>query len=84
MKIVILDGQTLNPGDLSWDEIAELGEVEIFERTPPELVVERSSGAEAVITNKALLGAQTLAELPDLRYVGVTATGYNVVDLPSC
>ena len=48
MKIVILDGQTLNPGDLSWDEIAELGEVEIFERTPPKLVVERSSGAEAV------------------------------------
>jgi len=84
MKIVILDGQTLNPGDLSWDDLGELGELQIYERTPPDLVKERCSGAEAIITNKALVTRETLMELPDLRYVGVTATGYNVVDVPCC
>ena len=84
MKIVILDGQTLNPGDLSWDDLGELGELKIYERTPPDLVKERCDGAEVIITNKALVTRESLTELPDLRYVGVTATGYNVVDLPCC
>jgi glycerate dehydrogenase len=84
MKIVVLDGQTLNPGDLSWDELANLGELKIFERTPPELVAERCAGAEVIITNKALVTRETLTKLPDVRYVGVTATGYNVVDLSFC
>ena len=84
MKIVILDGQTLNPGDLSWDDLGELGELKVYERTPPDLVKERCTGAEVIITNKTLVSRETLTELPDLRYVGVTATGYNVVDLPCC
>lgn len=84
MKIVVLDGQTLNPGDLSWDELAKFGELKIFERTPPELVAERCAGAEVIITNKALVNRETLTKLPDVRYVGVTATGYNVIDLPFC
>lgn len=84
MKIVILDGQTLNPGDLSWNDLGELGELKIYERTPPDLVKERCAGAEAIITNKVLVSRETLTELPDLRYVGVTATGYNIVDLPCC
>ena len=82
MKIVVLDGQTLNPGDLSWDDLAELGELNVYERTPPELVKERCSGAEVIITNKALVTRETLAKLPHLRYIGVTATGYNVVESP--
>ena len=84
MMIVVLDGQTLNPGDLSWDDLAGLGELKVYERTPPELVKERCVGAEVIITNKALVTRETLAELPAIRYVGVTATGYNVVDLPFC
>ncbi|MBT3638437.1 MAG: D-2-hydroxyacid dehydrogenase [Opitutae bacterium] len=84
MKIVVLDGRTLNPEDLSWDELAKFGELKIHERTPPELVTERCAGAEVIITNKALVTRETLTKLPDLRYVGVTATGYNVVDLPYC
>ena len=84
MKIVILDGQTLNPGDLSWDELAKFGELKIYERTPPELVAERCAGSEVIITNKSLVTRETLTKLPDVRYVGVTATGYNVIDLPFC
>jgi glycerate dehydrogenase len=84
MKIVVLDGHTLNPGDLSWDDLAKFGEQKVYERTPPELVNERCAGAEVIITNKCPLSRETLAKLPDVRYVGVTATGYNVVDLPFC
>jgi len=84
MKIVVLDGLTLNPGDLSWENLSKLGELKIFERTPPELVAERCDGAEVIITNKALVTRETLTKLPDVRYVGVTATGYNIVDLPFC
>lgn len=80
MKIVVLDGHTLNPGDLSWDELRALGECEIHPRTPPELVAARAAGAEVVLTNKVALDAATLAALPELRYIGVLATGYNVVD----
>lgn len=84
MKIVILDAHTLNPGDLSWEALAKLGKLKIYERTPHELVNERCANAEAIITNKCPLSQETLAKLPDVRYVGVTATGYNVVDLPFC
>jgi len=80
MKIVVLDGYTLNPGDLSWKEIQALGECEIYERTPPEKTVERASGAQAVFTNKVILNSDTLKQLPELRFIGVLATGYNVVD----
>ena len=81
MKIVVLDGHTLNPGDLSWDGFGELGEVTVHERTMIDQVAERIAGAEAAITNKAVLSKETIEASPQLRYVGVTATGVNVVDL---
>lgn len=81
MKIVVLDGYTLNPGDLSWEGLEALGEVMIYDRTPPEQIVERSLGAEVVLTNKTPMTADTMAMLPDLRYIGVLATGFNVVDI---
>lgn len=80
MKIVILDGYTENPGDLSWEGFEELGEVTVYERTPIELVVERIGDAEAVITNKTPLEADIFEKCRNIRYVGVLATGYNVVD----
>jgi len=80
MRIIILDGHTLNPGDLAWDDLQSLGECTVYARTPAELVVERARGAEAVITNKVVLDRGVLEQLPDLRYIGVAATGYNVVD----
>ncbi|HSI15415.1 MAG TPA: D-2-hydroxyacid dehydrogenase [Chthoniobacter sp.] len=80
-RIVVLDGYTLNPGDLSWSSLEELGQVEIHEHTSPELTVERAQGAPLVLTNKTVLSGDTLRALPGLRYVGVLATGYNVVDI---
>ena len=79
-RIVVLDGYTLNPGDLSWDGLRALGEVVLYDRTPPEAIVERAAGAAIVLTNKTPLSAETLAQLPALRYIGVLATGYNIVD----
>ena len=81
MKIVVLDGYTLNPGDNPWDPLAALGELTVYDRTNPEDVLERSRGAEILITNKTRLNADTLAALPDLRCIGVIATGYDVVDI---
>lgn len=81
MKIVILDGYTLNPGDLSWARIEAMGTVEIFERTPPRLIIERAAGAQAILVNKIALRGETLASLDGLVYVGVTATGVDIVDL---
>lgn len=81
MKIVVLDGYAMNPGDLSWDDLKVLGDVDIYDRTPADLIVERSQGAQVLITNKVPLWADTIDGLPDLRYIGVTATGYNVVDM---
>jgi glycerate dehydrogenase len=81
MKIVVLDGYTLNPGDLSWDGIKELGDCTIFDRTPPEKTVERATGARAVFTNKVMFDKDTIGQLPDLEFIGVLATGYNVVDI---
>lgn len=81
MKIVVLDGYALNPGDLSWEGLNALGECVVYERTPLDKIVERAAGAWAVLTNKTVLSAATLAALSELRYVGVLATGYNVVDV---
>jgi glycerate dehydrogenase len=80
MKIVILDGYTANPGDLSWDEFAKLGTLEVFERTSGEQTITRLQGAAVAITNKVVLDRKIISALPDLRYIGVTATGYNIVD----
>ncbi len=80
MRIVVLDGYTLNPGDLSWDDLRALGECAVYERTPPVQIIERAAGAGAILTNKTPLTAETLRALPGLRYVGVLATGHNVVD----
>lgn len=81
MKIVVLDGHTLNPGDLNWDGIEALGSLEVFDRTPVDKVLERSQGAEVLLTNKTRLTADIIGSLPDLRYIGVLATGFNVVDI---
>ncbi|WP_026839800.1 D-2-hydroxyacid dehydrogenase [Citrifermentans bremense] len=81
MKMVVLDGYTLNPGDNPWDEVASFGDLTLYDRTPAEMVVERSLGAQVLLTNKTVLSAATLAALPELRLVCVLATGYNVVDL---
>src|SRR5262245_13359654 len=81
MKIVVLDGYTLNPGDLSWSALTALGSCAIYERSAPEEVVPRSAGAEIVITNKVEIRRDQIAHLPLLRYLGVTATGYNIVDV---
>jgi glycerate dehydrogenase len=81
MKIVVLDGFTLNPGDLSWDAFKALGDFVCHDRTPAEKIVERIGNAEAVITNKTPITSATLDACPGIRYIGVLATGYNVVDV---
>lgn len=80
MKIVVLDGFTLNPGDLSWDQLFILGEVVLYDRTAADKIIERSLGAEVLITNKTPFSEATINSLHDLKYIGVLATGYNVVD----
>jgi len=81
MQIVVLDGYTLNPGDLSWQGLQRLGTCEIYDRTPSELLVARAAVAEIVLTNKTVLSRQAIEQLPKLRYIGVLATGYNIVDI---
>lgn len=81
MKIVVLDGYTLNPGDLSWKALERLGELEVFDRTAEADIVERAGGAAVILTNKVPLDAGVLAQLPDLKYIGVQATGYNIIDI---
>ncbi len=83
MKIVILDGYSVNPGDLSWKQLEEMGELTVYDRTAPKEVIERCKDADAVLTNKVVLDAKTLSQLPKLKYIGVLATGYNVVDTPA-
>ncbi|MFA6471390.1 MAG: D-2-hydroxyacid dehydrogenase [Candidatus Latescibacterota bacterium] len=79
--IVVLDGYTLNPGDLSWKDIESIGRCTVYDRTAPEDVLRRCEKADVVLTNKTLLSRETIFALPRLRYIGVMATGYNVVDL---
>ena len=79
--IVVLDGFTVNPGDLDWSPLRALGDCCIYDRTPDDKVVHRACGAQVVLTNKTVLSREVLESLPDLRYIGVLATGYNVVDL---
>ena len=81
MKIVILDGYTADPSSLSWKALEAMGELTVYERTKPEDTVRRAKDAEVVLTNKVLLRRQEMAQLPSLKYIGVLATGYNVVDL---
>lgn len=81
MKIVVLDGYCLNPGDLSWDALRQFGEVEVYDRTPASEAAAHAHGAAAVLTNKTPLTADTLARLPELKYIGVLATGYNIVNV---
>ena len=81
MHIVVLDGYALNPGDLSWKGLELLGDVTVYDRTPSDQIYERAKEAEVLLTNKTPLSAEMLSRLPRLRYVGVLATGYNVVDV---
>ena len=81
MKIVVLDGYGLNPGDLSWSAWEALGELKVYDRTSPSELLERSAGAEVLVTNKTLITANDMASFPELKYIGVLATGYNVVDI---
>ena len=81
MDIVILDGYTSNPGDLSWDGIARHGNLAVYDHTPAELTIERAREAEIVISNKTALGSAEIDQLPKLRYIGLLSTGYNIVDI---
>lgn len=81
MKIVVTDGYTLNPGDLSWQELRAQGNCEIYDRTEPHVTIERCLDAQLVLTNKVVMSREVIEALPNLRYIGVLATGYNVVDL---
>ena len=80
MKIVVLDGYTLNPGDLSWEGLKKIGDVTVYDRTPEDKIVERAAEAEVIYTNKTPLNGAVLKQLKSLKFIGVLATGYNVVD----
>lgn len=81
MKIVILDGYTTNPGDLSWDFLNEFGTYTVYDRTPKEKIVERAAGCDIIITNKTPIDAETIAALPELKFITLLSTGFNVVDV---
>ena len=83
MKIVVLDGYTLNPGDLSWEGFEKIATCEIYDRTPQSVVINRIGDADIVITNKTPLTEEIFEACPSIRYIGVLATGYNVVDTES-
>lgn len=80
MKITVLDGYGLNPGDMSWKPFESLAEIKVYDRTPYDETIERAKGSEILLTNKTILDADILKQLPGLKYIGVLATGYNVVD----
>ncbi len=80
VKIVVADGYTLNPGDNPWDEVGKLGELTVYDRTPPDQILERCREADIILTNKVPLSRDTLSQLPRLKYISVLATGYNIVD----
>jgi glycerate dehydrogenase len=81
LKIIVLDGHTLNPGDQSWGGLERLGKLTVYDRTGEDELIARASGAEILLTNKVPLRAEVIGMLPGLRYIGVTATGYNIVDV---
>nr|WP_320023446.1 D-2-hydroxyacid dehydrogenase [uncultured Draconibacterium sp.] len=81
MKIVVLDGYALNPGDLKWENLEALGELTVYDRTTPAQTLERAANAEIVYTNKVILNREIISKLPQLKFIGVLATGYNVVDI---
>lgn len=80
-EIVVLDGYTLNPGDLSWDAVSSLGNLTVYDRTPGDKIAERIGNAQIILTNKTPLTKQVIEQCPNIRYIGVLATGYNVVDV---
>ena len=80
MKIVVLDGYSVNPGDLSWEPFEDLGELTVYPSTKSEETIARSLGAEILLTNKVIIDKNVMDALPDLKYIGVLATGYNVVE----
>ena len=84
MKIVILDGSAANPGDISWAPIEKFGDLTVYDVTSPDQLVARAAGAEMCITNKTAFTKDVIDQLPDLKYIGVLATGYNVIDLDAC
>ena len=81
MNLVILDGYALNPGDLSYDCLRQFGTLTIYDRTSPDELIARAIDADAVLTNKVVFGEREMAQLPRLRYIGVQATGYNIIDV---
>lgn len=81
MKIVILDGYTVNPGDLSWDWLSEYGDYTVYDRTPKEEILSRCQGADIIITNKTPLGKNILEKLPDVKFIDLLSTGYNITDI---
>lgn len=82
MEIVVTDGYAVNPGDLSWDEISAFGSLTVYDRTPAALTIERCKNADIILTNKVPLTRDILEQIPDVRMIGVMATGYNIIDLP--
>lgn len=81
MKIVVLDGNCVNPGDITWEPVEKLGDIKVYPRTAPDKVVERIGDADIILTNKVLITEEILAACPHLKYIGVLATGYNIIDL---
>ena len=81
MKIIVLDGYTENPGDLSWEQLEKLGDLTVYDRTPKDQILERIGDARIIFTNKTPITAEIIAACPRLKYIGVLATGYNVVDV---
>lgn len=81
MKIVILDGYSVNPGDLSWEELEACGELTVYDRTNTEDILKRTKNTDAILTNKVVISSEIIDKLPNLKYIGVLATGYNVVDI---
>lgn len=84
MKIVILDGSAANPGDISWEPIEKFGDLTVYDVTSPDQLAKRAKGADICITNKTAFTEEVIEQLPDLKYIGVLATGFNVIDLPAC
>lgn len=83
MKIVVLDGYSVNPGDLSWKEIENLGDLTVYDRTSPENIIANAKDADIILTNKVAISYDVMSKLPKLKYIGVLATGFNIIDIAS-